>query len=158
MVEVARSPQLHNPLPDQCVLYLPLFHNEFVGSLFSSADDFRHVCTVTGATKIREGFSLDGTDDHISVADAPSLSALSALTVLVWRWSDTFKTNKAIIGKYFHSSDREWIFKTGGDEGAAAGLEFQVYDQSEGANVGRNDGGGSNLDDGAWHLVGATYN
>ena len=44
----ARSPRLFNPIPYGCKLYLPLWHNEFRGGVFSSADDFRHTLTVTG--------------------------------------------------------------------------------------------------------------
>ena len=76
--EVARSPQLHNPIPDGCVLYLPLWHNELSGSVLSSCDDFRHACTVTGATWGSTGRIFAGGDDLININAA--LTPLAANT------------------------------------------------------------------------------
>ena len=77
-LQVARSPQLHNPTSYGCVLYLPLWHNELRGSPFSSVDVFRHICSVTGgAIKGALGRICDG-DDHINID--PSLTQLASTT------------------------------------------------------------------------------
>jgi len=83
-LEVARSPQLHNPSPHGCVLYLPFWHNELSGSALSSCDDFRHTCSVTGALWTPQGRTFDGTDDKIVGAANIGFSGTGARTLIVW--------------------------------------------------------------------------
>uniref|UniRef100_A0A6M3LA42 Uncharacterized protein n=1 Tax=viral metagenome TaxID=1070528 RepID=A0A6M3LA42_9ZZZZ len=91
MVEIAKSPQLFNPIPNGCVLYLPLWHNELSGGVFSSADDFRLTCTVSGATHVATGRDLDGSDDLITIGNiGTNIKSLSF-------WIDPETTSESIL-------------------------------------------------------------
>ncbi len=63
----------YNPIPNDCVLYIPAFHNSIRGPVFKSVDPFGHTVTVTGATKVDNGFSFDGADDIITIPDVVSI-------------------------------------------------------------------------------------
>jgi len=83
-LRVARSPQLYNPVPDGCVLYLPLWHPELSGTVFNSVDDFRHTPTVTGTTWGATGRTFDGTTDIITVPDSNSLDLTTGCSIGMW--------------------------------------------------------------------------
>lgn len=55
----------YNPIPNGCVLYLPLWHPNLSGTVFRSIDPFGETVTVTGTTQTSKGRSFDGTDDNI---------------------------------------------------------------------------------------------
>ena len=74
----------HNPVPYGCELYLPLWSPGLNGSPIRSVDLNRHTCTVVGATYGSQGRTFDGTDDTITIPDAPSLYLESALTIGCW--------------------------------------------------------------------------
>jgi len=97
-LEAARSPQLHNPSPHGCVLYLPFWHNELSGSVFSSVDDFRHACTVTGALWGSMGRTFDGTDDKIVGNANIDFSGTGARTLIVWACPDSASLQNDKIG------------------------------------------------------------
>ncbi len=92
MVDVARSPQLFNPLPDGTVLYVPLWHLELSGGLFSSADDFRYPSTRTGGTFDGTGFIADG-DDKITAA--ATLLTAYPFTLSLWVDLTTINANRS---------------------------------------------------------------
>ena len=52
-------------------LYLPLWKLD--GNSFQSKDAYGHLATVTGATKVLQGFSFDGVDDKITIPHAATL-------------------------------------------------------------------------------------
>jgi len=96
----ARSPQLNNPLPYGCVLYLPFWHEELRGTVFNSVDDFRHIATVTGGVFGYQGWTVDG-DDKITVPDANSLDfGTGDFTLSAWiKTSQGSDNNISIIQK-----------------------------------------------------------
>jgi len=83
-LRVARSPQLYNPVPDGCVLHLPLWHPELSGAVFNSTDDFRHVVTVNNAVYGGTGRTFDGTDDWIDIPNHTALRLKGDFTLEVW--------------------------------------------------------------------------
>ena len=64
----------YNPIPEGCKLYLPLWSPDLNGSVFKSADPFRHTCTVIGAVHGNDGRLFDGLDDKITVPDVASIT------------------------------------------------------------------------------------
>ena len=113
--QVAKSPQLHNPITHGCVLYLPLWHNELAGSPFSSCDDFRHVCTVTGALVGSNGRIFDGTDDKITIPDTASLNPVNALTLEAWIYHNA-SALEGFLGKRIEGSDDAYQFFVNADD------------------------------------------
>ena len=77
-----------------CVLYLPLWKSYLQGSSFYSLDQYRHLCTVTGATWGSQGYSFDGIDDGIAVV----------------HHANQLLTTGGSIG--------EWVYPTGNGESA----------------------------------------
>ncbi len=56
----------YNPIPNGCVLYLPLWNNSLSGPVFKSPDPFGHTATVTSAVWGPTGRTFDGDDDYIT--------------------------------------------------------------------------------------------
>lgn len=59
----------HNPLPTNCVLYLPLWPS--TGLALKSADLFNRTCTVSGSAPVivPNGWDLPGTDEIIDIGN-----------------------------------------------------------------------------------------
>lgn len=60
----------HNPTPEGCVLYLPLWAGGLGGTVFDSIGPLRHASTVVGTVKVSDGRYFDGTDDYITIPAA----------------------------------------------------------------------------------------
>ena len=69
----AKSLWSYNPLPTGCVLYIPSFHPSIRNTVFKSVDPYGHTATVTGTTKVNEGFEVDG-DDKIIIPNHAALN------------------------------------------------------------------------------------
>ena len=117
--------------------------------------------TITGATwkQLANGLwclDFDGTDDYVTIPDAPSLSALSQFTVLLWMQGYTIKNYPCLISKYYHSTEREWILAAMWGPASQKYPTLAIYDQSTSAVV-----GGQvisyDLYDQRWHQVAATW-
>lgn len=81
----AKSLWSFNPLPRDCVLYLPLWSPSLRGDAFKSIDPFGHAVAVTGATLGSEGRTLDGATDILVVADNAALDiGTGDFTVIEW--------------------------------------------------------------------------
>jgi len=63
-------------------LYLPL--GELDGASFMSRDAYGHLCTVTGATYVAQGWYFDGVDDVITIPDSASLDLTTTGTIEAW--------------------------------------------------------------------------
>ena len=77
-------------------LYLPLW--ALKDSAFKSIDPYEHICTVTGATQVVDGWAFDGTDDKITVADHDVLDLTTIGTLGIWAKI----TNFDILRMLFH--------------------------------------------------------
>lgn len=142
----------YNPIPGNCVLYLPLWSPGLSGPVFKSPDSFGHTATVTGASCVwvANGRSFDGTDDTITVPNhaAFNFGASTDFTLMGWG--------------YGTDSNDYMIFK--GDVGAA-NAHFSMLLETNGEVRGWIDDGTTSVSvDGttdarnAWHLYAATFN
>lgn len=80
----------YNPIPNGCVLYLPLWSPHTHGLKFKSIDPFGHTCTRSGSTSphIRaNGHYFNGSDDKETVGSTISIAA--SISVGFW-----FNTNQ----------------------------------------------------------------
>jgi len=114
MLEVmAKSPQMFNPIPDNCKLFLPLWHDELRGGVFSSADDFRHVCTVTGTTWGSTGRTFNGSSAKIVIASNAAWQNLTSKSVIIWYKAPGFTgTYRQLYNGYFGTApygDEIWF-------------------------------------------------
>jgi len=130
-LQVARSPQLYNPNPHGCVLFLPLWHDELSGGVFSSVDDFRHICTVTGALWRPSGRFFDGNDDKITF---PSLGigANGTASVIMWFRLDTTATVKgapiSLLGDWLYQNNaNNYLYAPGGAYNWAGGPAANIW-------------------------------
>lgn len=83
----------YNPLPTGCVLYLPLWHPNFGGSVFKSVDLFESSCTVSGSapTHSFKGWDLPGTDELIDIGNiGTNIKSLSF-------WMNPASTTQSIL-------------------------------------------------------------
>lgn len=69
MLRQPKSLWSHNPLPADCVLYLPLWSSGLRGDAFKSIDPYGRACTVTEAAQVALGRDFDGSNDLITVGD-----------------------------------------------------------------------------------------
>jgi len=81
------------------VLYLPLW--KLNGASFMSKDTYGHLCTVTGALWRPDGHYFDGTDDKLTIPDAPSLR-LEHLTLD--GWVSVVSGGVAVVSKAYSAS------------------------------------------------------
>lgn len=70
----AKSLWSYNPIPNGCVLYLPLWSLGLNGVNFISPDPYRNACVVTGAVQNADGRLFDGSDDHIKCGTKANLA------------------------------------------------------------------------------------
>jgi len=86
------------------VLWLPLRQRDCrSGASFMSADAYGHVATVAGALWGSQGYSFDGVDDYVSIADNAPLSITDVLTVMAWVKPTSFAADSRILSKYNHA-------------------------------------------------------
>lgn len=105
-----------------------------------------------GTGLVLAGFSLDGIDDHVLVPDSPSLNT-SALSIE--GWIQTSEINSLFIGFLLAKSNANGL---GGYEfGIASGDDGRARFTLNGGEAGADLFGYSNLIDGQWHHVAATY-
>lgn len=137
----AKGLQSYNPIPNGCVLYLPLWHPNLSGAKFKSIDPYGEEVTVNGATKVAKGFSFDGTDDNIIL---PANWMPSTGTIQIWM------TPTAGVSNYLISSDLN---------------EISIYKSDNGANLfnfyynGAGTGNSATIDwtTGVWYHIVVTY-
>ena len=119
-------------LDPSLVLYLPLY--ELDGAAFSSKEYYGHPCTVNGALWRPDGHSFDGVDDRVVVPDCAALSALTAMTIMVWMKSDTHVSQACLASKYWHATQREWYLAATGVANPSSPI-FTIYDQAANASL-----------------------
>lgn len=113
-------------------------------------------CNVSGGSnrdkdKGRGSFTMDGSDDYISVDEVDDLSGLSAFTICAWIYPTT-SSNFWIVSKGINDSDnREYGLYLNSDSKA----EVIIYDESEGLYT--TSTSGSALAANQWHFVTATF-
>ena len=113
-------------------------------------------CNVSGGSnrdedKGRGSFTMDGSDDYISVDEVDDLSGLSAFTICAWIYPTT-SSNFWIVSKGINGSDnREYGLYLNSDSKA----EVIIYDESEGLYT--TSTSGSALAANQWHFVTATF-
>ena len=76
----------HNPIPGNCVLYLPLWSPDLRSSAFKSIDSFKHDITVDRALLGPNGRIFTGASNH-SIDIVPTLTQLTPTTlgtILCW--------------------------------------------------------------------------
>ncbi len=157
LLPVSKSLQSYNPIPNDCVLCIPAFHNSIRGPVFKSVDPFGHTVTVVGAPpKIDQGFALDGTNDWLSVPDATSLNITTTITVLVWA--------RVTEWAWKHAANNGYLIDKGDLEGTTVGYAIFADDTADRFTAHIVDGGtrrqtiiASGLNAGQWYLAGMTY-
>ncbi|KKK67049.1 hypothetical protein LCGC14_2957960 [marine sediment metagenome] len=82
----------YNPLPTDCVLYLPLYNPGLHGLVFKSVDPFGHVHTRVGGLMDGDGFTTDG-DDKITAA--ATLLTAYPFTLSLWVALTTINANRS---------------------------------------------------------------
>ncbi|KKL45079.1 hypothetical protein LCGC14_2359260 [marine sediment metagenome] len=146
LLPVSKSLWSYNPLPRNCVLYIPAFHNSIRGPVFKSVDSFGHTCTVTGASKTNEGFSYDG-DDKITVAQPSTIpSGGAARSMMAWVNPDSFTAARYFIGWGVFAENNYFAL-----------FHVQTSGELAFASHTNNANSGFNLTAGVWQLVGITY-
>jgi len=78
------------------VLYIDFSKHD--AASFMSDDHYGHTTTVSGATWGKEGYTFDGTNDEITVADNSALDLTTALTIMTWMFP-TAAGNRGIVAK-----------------------------------------------------------
>jgi len=101
-----KSPWSFNPIPNGCVLYLPLWRPDLRGSVFKSIDPYGHTATVTGATKVALGRDFDGSDDLINLGKPAVFTGMSALTVGFWFYRATAFSGTSYVINNDSDTDR----------------------------------------------------
>ena len=139
----------YNPIPTGCVLYLPLWHPN-LRTVFKSIDPFGHTCTVTGATKIADGFLWDATGEKITIPDHPSLDVTDALTIMAWVYHGD-DASEFILAKRVSGSDDNYSLST---DTAPDKQIFSIFVSDAQKSV----TGDTGLTTNKWTLVGGTYN
>ncbi|KKK67663.1 hypothetical protein LCGC14_2951810 [marine sediment metagenome] len=81
----------YNPIPNGCVLYLPLWHPNLRGAKFKSIAPSGTEVTVNGASRVADGLSFDGTDDNV-ILDASILTFSTQASYSLWVKYDTTDT------------------------------------------------------------------
>uniref|UniRef100_A0A6M3LAS4 Putative lectin/glucanase superfamily protein n=1 Tax=viral metagenome TaxID=1070528 RepID=A0A6M3LAS4_9ZZZZ len=86
LLTLPKSLSSYNPIPNGCLLYLPLWNPGLSGSTFKSIDPYGHLCTVTGALYGSTGRTFDGADDLINCGSGASLDDIfdTGGTYLAW--------------------------------------------------------------------------
>jgi len=147
---LAKSPQMFNPIPDKCGLYLPLWHNELRGGVFSSADDFRHACTVTGALWTPQGRIFDGAS-YIKITTANWRSGDSVGTILAWVKTSSATDQTIFASSYEVSAGYYLLLKINSTDG-----KLTVIQRNN--DVADSISGGTNVVDGNFHLLALVSN
>lgn len=148
---LAKSPQQFNPIPGNCKLFLPLWHNELRGGVFSSADDFRHACTVTNATWGSQGRTMAGTG-RITVPDHNSLDfgATTDFSYGVWaKRTSAGDTIESIIFKGDSVNPGTWFAIRSLNDGGSGVATTNIDDNVTLKSV----TGTTDLRDSMWHLL-----
>ena len=86
----------YNPIPNGCVLYLPLWHPNLSQAVFKSIDPYGHTCTRTNGVMDSSGFTADG-DDHISCGANTALH-VGIGTLAVWLKSADVTGHEFVCG------------------------------------------------------------
>lgn len=87
------------PLNQGLVLYLPLWSGDLQGTSLSSEDNYRHSCSVVGATQTNTGRDFDGINDSITVPDNAAFAFGSGdFTWGIWLKPSTY-TGLRILAK-----------------------------------------------------------
>ncbi len=122
-----------NPIPDGCVLYLPLWARGLSGPVFKSIDSLRHVCTVTGATWGSQGRTFDGTDDVINCGSTTVLDNLGTTgdyTFTIEAWVKPISLGEGLVGQVFNM-DLGFLLNVQATEAA----RFLVYAGGGGSSI-----------------------
>ncbi len=117
----------YNPLPHNCVLYLPLWSPDLRGSAFRSIDPFKHECAVVGSTHSGRGRFFDKIDDIITVTKHSSINNLFAGGGTVIQWIDIASEGEGTAGFLFNKDAAEtvgWFTTVFGE--AAGKVKFQL--------------------------------
>jgi len=122
------------------VLWLP-GQDDAYSATIRDRSGFNNHGTITGATWTRlpsglwaQNFTAQG--QFITVADVPSLSAFTAITVELWIKTGNTTNYGNLASKYYQSTLREWNLMQRQTGAPGAGARFDVYDQSANANIG----------------------
>lgn len=118
----ARGLHRYNPIPTDCVLYLPLWHPNLSGPVFTSADG-NHTCTVTGADYGATGRTFDASDENINCGSITCIDNIfdGGGTVAAWINATHDGENDVgiIVDKVNHLF---WV----SNEGSGVELNFKV--------------------------------
>lgn len=119
----------YNPIPRDCVLYLPLWNSGLRGDVVKSIDPFGHVATVSGALfqGDQKGRFFDGgtgNDDEIVIPQVSSINNLFDGGGTVIAWINAASDGGGNLGSILHKSLWGFIVK---DE--AAGAVKLFFDQ-----------------------------
>ena len=87
----------YNPLPNNCILFLPGWSPDLRGSVFKSIDPFGHAITRTGVTKTNDSFSFDG-NDYLALPSGAGLTPATG-TIIIW-----VKFSRGDTSEYLYSS------------------------------------------------------
>ncbi len=117
----------YNPIPSNCVLYLPLWDPGLSGLVFKSIDPYGHTCTVTGAVYGSDGYTFDGLDDNINCGSAASIDNIfdggGTIMALINVTSDGQSNAGRIVAKY--GGGVGWAFSVTGE--AAGKVKSQLF-------------------------------
>jgi hypothetical protein len=101
--------------------------------------------------KVNGGIQLDGTNDYLAIQTLNYTQAGQIPAVTVVAWVKTSATSQSFVISYDRSTN--WRFTVGGDNNSGK-LFFASTDSSQ---VTADNYSNSVVNDGAWHLVAATY-
>jgi len=141
-------------VPEGCVLWLAM--DECQGIDVVDKSKFRNDGVITGAEWVPQNgscaLSFDGYLDYVTITDSASLSVLSALTIEIWVKTTSTTPYMTFASKYYHPDKREWVLQ----ETYENGIKFIIWDHNAGGH--RGGYSVSNISDGIWHHIVATWN
>ncbi len=150
-----KSPELFNPFPESNRFYVPLWHGEMGGALFSTPDATRSIATRTGGVMDGAGFLCDG-DDFIKILNNALFGAITP-NLTVWAWINGGQQNFKGIFTQQNSGNTDVKFKM--TTAAAAGAKFRLdisQDGTLGSEWKRYDSS-VDVSDSTPHLIGFTF-
>lgn len=160
MIDAYRPPRLASSwaVPkinlNGCVLYLPLWRPDMVGSSFISRDVYGHLCTVTGATWRPYGRYFDGTDDKITIGTAASLAITGSLTIITWFNLSSLATVGPLVNKCQSTSRRAFLSYFNSSPNA---IEFYISSDGTSSNRAFRISSSTGLNDDTWHMFAGVY-
>jgi len=144
MRDYPKSLWSYNPIPNGCVLNLPLWGLR--GSTFKSIDRYGHLCTVSGAVWVSKGRYFDGTDDYLKNTTADWRVNDTAGTIIIWFKCGTTGVDQAFFGSADEGTSAYYIWF--GIRSTNKLVVFQ-YKNDTADDI----RGGTTVTDDAWHMA-----